>query len=227
MQLRSIVAAGAVAGALVAGGCTRNTPRPRLGYAAPDALAPARFVAPAAFVAPDWRQIATPFDRDRIRDWRTAWVDALTRARGGGHGPAIAREGALLDPDAAIPNPALPDGTYSCRVLKVGGQGEGVLDYVAYPAFACSIDRERGLQHFAKLTGSQRPVGHLYPDTDSRQVFLGTLMLGDERMAMRYGMDRDRDLAGIVQRIGPRRWRLVLPRPRFESITDVIELIPR
>ena len=32
---------------------------------------------------------------------------------------------------------------------------------------------------------------------------------------------------GMVQRIAPNRWRLVLPRPRFESMLDVIELTPR
>lgn len=197
-------------------GCVgRQAPAPRLDYA------------PTTQLAPDWRQVATPFDRNRIRDWRTAWTEALAKARAGGHAAAIAREGPLLAPDAAEPGAALPDGLYACRVIKVGGQSEGSLDYVAYPAFDCRIARERGLQHVVKLTGSQRPVGHLYRDTDNRQIFLGTLILGDERMAMRYGMDRDRDLAGIVQRIGPRRWRLVLPYPRFESVIDVVELIPR
>ncbi|MDB5668625.1 MAG: hypothetical protein JWL74_1575, partial [Alphaproteobacteria bacterium] len=35
-----------------------------------------------------------------------------------------------------------------------------------------------------------------------------------------------RDMAGIVERIGDRRWRIVLPRPSFESIVDVLELVP-
>jgi hypothetical protein len=57
-------------------------------------------------------------------------------------------------------------------------------------------------------------------------VFLGTLMLGDERRAMEYGVDPNRDVAGFVERIGPNRWRLAMPRPHFESIVDVMELLP-
>jgi hypothetical protein len=43
---------------------------------------------------------------------------------------------------------------------------------------------------------------------------------------MRYGRDADRDLAGWVERVGERRWRLILPYPRFESTIDVVELVP-
>jgi hypothetical protein len=34
---------------------------------------------------------------------------------------------------------------------------------------------------------------------------------------MQYGRDEDRDVAGFVERIGPNRWRLVMPYPHFES----------
>ena len=59
-----------------------------------------------------------------------------------------------------------------------------------------------------------------------RMVFLGTLQLGDEQRALQYGRDRERDMAGVVERIGDNRWRLVLPYPAFESTLDVIELVP-
>ena len=52
------------------------------------------------------------------------------------------------------------------------------------------------------------------------------MLLGDETRAMRYGIDPGRDMAGAVERIGPRKWRLILPYPRFESTLDVVELIP-
>ena len=38
--------------------------------------------------------------------------------------------------------------------------------------------------------------------------------------------DKKRDMAGYVERIGPVRWRLVMPAPHFESLLDVIELTP-
>jgi len=174
-----------------------------------------------------WRAVATENDRGRLRDWRRAWVEALRSAYAGGYNTDVAREGVLLFPDAAQANASLPDGTYDCRVIKVGAREKGNLDYVAYPRFDCRVERRDGVQHLIKLTGSQRPVGQIYPDTGTRSVFLGTLMLGDERMAMRYGQDATRDVAGVVERIGVRRWRLVLPYPRFESLVDVVELVPK
>ena len=88
-----------------------------------------------------WRSIATAEDRTRIREWRSAWVEGLRQARSAGHGPAIAGEGALLAPDAALAGAALPEGSYRCRVLKLGSQGVGGLAYVPYPAFECRFRR--------------------------------------------------------------------------------------
>jgi len=176
--------------------------------------------------AQDWRSVVTASDRERLRDWRSSFVDALRSARGGGHAADIAREGRLLDPDAAIGGGPIPSGDYRCRVIKVGARTAGFLNYIAYPAFNCSIRQDGPLQDFAKLTGSQRQVGSIFPGDALRQVFLGTLVLGDESRAMRYGRDTERDVAGFVERIGPDRWRLIMPRPHFESQMDVLELVP-
>ncbi|MEO6248611.1 MAG: DUF4893 domain-containing protein [Sphingomicrobium sp.] len=176
--------------------------------------------------ARDWRAIATPDDRIRLRDWRSSFVAGLADARRAGASAKIAAEGALLMPDAALPGPALPNGTYACRVTKLGAKSPGLLDYIAYPPFLCRVRPERGVQGFAKLNGSQRHVGLILPGDALRQVFLGTLMLGDENRALQYGGDPDRDVAGYVERIGAQRWRLLLPRPAFESKIDVIELTP-
>lgn len=174
-----------------------------------------------------WKSAATPTDRARLRDWRTGLVDALAAARKAGHGADIAREGSLLDPDAALGNAAIPNGTYRCRVIKLGAKSEGLLDYVSYPAFTCVVSAERGLQRLEKRSGSQRYVGLIFPNDSLRLVFLGTLVLGDEQRAMQYGQDEDRDIAGFIERIGPARWRLLMPRPHFESRTDVMELVPQ
>jgi hypothetical protein len=184
---------------------------------------------PAAAVpaAASWRAVATDFDRERARKWRTAWVRAVAGARAGGHAAEIAREGALLQPDAALKGAAPPAGDYRCRVLKIGAKSEGMLDYVAYPAFDCRISAGAGAMDFVKLSGSQRPVGRLFADSDRRLVFLGTLQLGDERGVLRYGHDRQRDMIGLLERVGERRWRLAFPYPAFESMLDVIELVPK
>ena len=185
--------------------------------------------APKAIV-PDntanWRAVATSTDREKLRNWREAFVEGLTEARAAGHDEDITREGVLLDPDAALGGGSIPNGMYRCRVTKLGSQSPGLLAYVAYPAFSCRIQQEQAVQGFAKLTGSQRPVGVIYPGDALRQVFLGTLVLGDEQRAMQYGTDPDRDVAAFVERIGPDRWRMVIPSPAFESHVDVIELVP-
>src|SRR5688572_6406001 len=184
--------------------------------------------APGVIAQPgrDWRSVVTESDRGRLRDWRSAFVDALGSARAGGHAADLTREGVLLEPDAALGGGPIPNGMYRCRVIKIGAKSSGMLNYVAYPAFDCRVRAAGDVQQFAKLTGSQRQVGSIFPGDALRQVFLGTLVLGDEARAMQYGGDPDRDVAAFVERIGPARWRIVMPRPAFESTLDVIELVP-
>jgi hypothetical protein len=172
-----------------------------------------------------WRQIATVSDRTRLRRWRTAWVEGLAKA-GPSYQAEIDREGPLLQPDAAIGWKDPPAGTYRCRTIKLGAQSAGMLDYVSYPSFFCRIRLEDGLMSFARIGGSQRPLGLFLPGEGERMVFLGTLQLGDETRALQYGRDHDRDMAGLLERIGDNRWRLVLPYPHFESTIDVVELVP-
>jgi hypothetical protein len=174
----------------------------------------------------DWRAVATADDRERLREWRSSFTEALSAARGAGHSADIAREGALLEPDAALGGGPIPNGAYRCRVIKLGAKSEGLLDYVAYPYFACRIEPEGTVQRFAKLTGSQRQLGVIFPADAMRQVFLGTLVLGDEVRALQYGHDEERNVAGWVERIGENRWRMIMPRPHFESQIDVMELVP-
>ena len=173
-----------------------------------------------------WKEVATADDRQRLADWRTSFVAALDAAKKAGHSVEIAKEGELLDPDAAIGPSAIPDGLYRCRIIKVGAKGEGNLAYVAYPGFSCRVKAERGLQRFNKFGGSQRYVGLVFPGDAVRQIFLGTLVLGDETRALQYGQDQMRDVAGYFERVSANRWRLILPQPHFESQFDVIELIP-
>lgn len=175
----------------------------------------------------NWRNVATASDRYRLRNWRDAWTEGLAAARPG-NGPEVAAEGVLLDPDGALLGVNPPPGDYRCRTLKIGARSQGLLNYVAYPAFKCRIEPAgpEGTMGFTKLTGSQRPIGRLFPDRERRMIFLGTIQLGDEKGIMRYGRDTDRDMIALLERIGDRRWRLVFPYPHFESVVDVIELVP-
>src|SRR5437870_1285257 len=173
-----------------------------------------------------WRAVATDDDKGRLRDWRIVFTAALDAARKAGHAAQIAREGALLDPDSALGGGPIPNGMYRCRVIKLGAKAPGNLAYVSYPGFTCRVAAERNLQQLDKLNGSQRYAGLIFPGDAVRQVFLGTLVLGDESRALQYGQDQTRDVAGYVERIGPDRWRLIMPKPHFESQLDVMELVP-
>ncbi len=173
-----------------------------------------------------WKDVVTDDDRQRLGDWRSSFVASLNSAKKAGHAAEIAREGALLDPDAALGPPALPDSMFRCRVIKLGAKDAGNLAYASSAPFYCRAKAERGLQHFNKFGGSQRYVGLIFPGDAVRQVFLGTLVLGDETRALQYGQDKLRDVAGYVERIGPDRWRIIMPEPHFESQFEVIELVP-
>jgi hypothetical protein len=179
---------------------------------------------------PEWttnyHRVLTDDDRVRLRDWHQTFREAIDTARKSGHGSVIDREGTLLDPDAAIANQPIPNGMYRCRVIKIGAKDPGNLDFVSYPGFDCRVKAEQNLQRLAKLNGSQRYVGIVFPNDALHQVFLGTLVLADEQRSLQYGQDKLRDVAGYVEAIGPDRWRLVMPKPHFESQLDVMELIP-
>lgn len=173
-----------------------------------------------------YKQVISANDRVRLRDWRKSFESALDQARKSGHSAEIAQEGALLDPDAALAGPAIPNGMYACRVIKLGSQPGGIFDYVSTGRFTCRVKAERSIQRLGKLSGEQRYVGLIFPGDAIRNVFLGTVVLGDERRALQYGEDEKRDVVAYVERIGPSRWRLVMPQPHFESRLDVMELVP-
>ncbi len=175
---------------------------------------------------PDWHDVITDPDHDRLRDWRTAFTGALAKARAGGHGAEIDAQGKLLDPDAAMDNPALPVGFYRCHVVKLGAKDAGHVDYIAYPVHRCQVRPSGKVTRLVELDGLQKPSGRIYQDGPSRAIFLGTMVLGDEQKAIAYGRDADRDMVGIIQRIGDKRWRMLLPNPAWESTMDVEEIVP-
>lgn len=174
----------------------------------------------------EWQAIATRDDRVRLASWRSSFNAALADASAAGFAEEIAAEGDLLEPDAALGDPRPPADFYRCRFIKLGAQSRGLLSYIDYPYFRCRIEDRGETLRFTKLTGSQRPTGTIYPDSRLRMVFLGVLELGDETRAHVYGRDANRDMIGQVERVGENRWRIVFPRPRFESLTDVMELVP-
>lgn len=173
-----------------------------------------------------WKQVATTADEDRIARVGLAWQEALGEARKTNEAD-VRREGALLKPRAALARPAPTPGSYNCRLIKLGkGNGKG-RPFEGFKPFFCYVEVEGDLLTIVKQTGSQRPAGRLWEDDDStRLVFLGSLALGDGQQPIAYGEDGRRDMAGVLERIAPFRWRLVIPWPQSTSKLDVFELTP-
>jgi hypothetical protein len=176
---------------------------------------------------PQWRSIISQEDEDRLDRLAEAWKAALDEAREKRFEGAIKAEGELLEPDAALPRPSPSPGSYRCRMIKLGTQNGSGGAFNAYKPFFCYVEAEGDLLTIIKQTGSQRPAGFLYPDTEEKQlIFLGTLALGSEETPLAYRENPDRDMVGVMQRVAPFRYRLVIPWPRYESKLDVIELVP-
>ncbi|WP_174286150.1 DUF4893 domain-containing protein [Sphingomonas bacterium] len=170
----------------------------------------------------DWRRVATLPDRDRLRRLRMAWTDGVRLAYANGLGGSVRSQGVLLDPDVALADPLPPPGRYRCRVVKLGGP-QGFSVRAAVP---CEIAATGPVLGFSMLGAAQRTTGTLFADTDVRGVFLGSLAMADEGHVLAYGRDVNRNMAGVVERVGPSRWRIGFPYPRFEATLDVIELVP-
>jgi hypothetical protein len=174
----------------------------------------------------EWKQVATDADEDRLNRLTAAWEAALADARRLAAGE-IRREGALLRGDAALPRPAPTPGSYNCRLIKIGKATPRSKAYESFKPFFCYVEVEDDLLTIVKQTGSQRPAGRLWEDDDpDRLIFLGSLALGSEDQPLAYGDNPKRDMAGVLQRIGPFKWRLVIPWPQSTSKLDVFELTP-
>jgi Domain of unknown function (DUF4893) len=173
-----------------------------------------------------WKAVATAADKDRLERLGLAWQEGLADA-GKTNAADIRKEGKLLLPRSALPRPEPTPGSYYCRLIKLGKATAKSKSYEMFKPFFCYVEVEDDLLTIVKQTGSQRPAGRLWPDDDPRRlIFLGSLALGDETAPLAYGDDPKRNMAGVLERIGPFKWRLVIPWPQSTSKLDVFELTP-
>jgi hypothetical protein len=173
-----------------------------------------------------WRALATTADRDRLDRLGLAWSEALADANKT-NASDVRKEGKLLLPRSALPRPDPTPGSYNCRLITLGKATPKGKPFETFKPFFCYVEVEDNLLTIVKQTGSQRPAGRLWEDDDpTRLIFLGSLALGDETAPLAYGDDPKRNMAGVLERIAPFRWRLVIPWPQSDSKLDVFELTP-
>ena len=174
-----------------------------------------------------WMAIASAADVQRLNNITGAWAAGLADARKANFVTAVREEGTLLKTDAGLTRPAPTPGSYNCRLVRLGSTGKGTPAFEKFKPFFCYVQVEGDLLTIVKQTGSTRPAGRLWEDNDeSRLIFLGSLGLGDEEQPLAYGENPKRDMAGILERIGPFRWRLVIPWPQDGAKLHVFELTP-
>lgn len=173
-----------------------------------------------------WREVATPRDESRIQRIGLAWAAALADAEKS-NPRDVRAEGELLKPRAALARPAPTPGSYYCRLVKLGRAKARGPAFEKFKPFFCYVEVEGDILTIVKQTGDTRPAGRLWEDDMAdRLIFLGSLALGGEDQPKAYGEDPKRDMAGVLERIGPFRWRLVIPYPQSTSKLDVFELTP-
>ncbi len=171
-----------------------------------------------------WRQASLADDAERIEELNAIWAKIKDKMPARAQRSAAA-EGALLAADAALDHPELPPGSYACRVVRLG-EAAGRQQFRSFPSNFCyiSTDSEKTLS-LTKQTGSDLPAGRLYPTGDKRYVFLGARQAKPGDNALAYGTDRAQDIAGVIERVGSFRWRLVAPTRDRRSL-DIYELTP-
>jgi hypothetical protein len=215
---RQAIRGGALLALLLLAGCAT---KPKL----PPGVHPTVEVGPP-LKSEAWKAVATAADQDRIARLGLAWQEALADAKKTNAGE-VSRDGKLLLPRTGLPWPAPTPGSYNCRMIALGKTEPRAKAYESFKPFFCYVEAEGDQLTIVKQTGSQRPAGRLWEDDDpKRMIFLGSLALGDEEQPLAYGDDPKRNMAGVLERIGPFKWRLVIPWPQGTAKLDVFELTP-
>ncbi|WP_165357187.1 DUF4893 domain-containing protein [Sphingosinicella sp. CPCC 101087] len=186
-------------------------------------------VQPAVIVAeqPRWMTMVSGADAERLGRIEGIWDEALIEARRAGFERRLEIEGGLLDPDGALEWPAPSPGAYRCRVIRIVRPGSQERVLTAFPEHFCHVGVEGESLFLTKETGTDRPFGYLWGDDNSRRmIFLGSMMTDGQETPPPYGTDPATNVAGVFERVGSLRFRLVVPQPRDGVLIDVYELTP-
>jgi hypothetical protein len=178
---------------------------------------------------PEWEKSASSADLDRLNRVDQAWSEALAQAGKGASARSVRAEGNLLQPKSGLLRPQPSPGSYLCRLIQLGSSSPRGRAYSASKESFCYVGvDETNRLWFAKQTGPRRRQGYLWEDdVSNRMIFLGGLAAGSADSPPAYGSDPARNIAGIFERIGPLRYRLVAPFPSSGGYKlEILELTP-
>lgn len=175
---------------------------------------------------PAWLAVASERDVESLEHLPLAWEAAMAEVRRVGVTRRAEAEGALLDPEGALDWPAPSPGAYRCRMIRIAQDAPRGRTLTAYPEHFCHVGAHGDRLYLTKETGTERPFGYLWPDSDPRRIiFLGALLSNDRDEPPPYGSEPESDVVGVFERVGSLRFRLVIPRLE-EGILDVFEYRP-
>jgi len=170
-----------------------------------------------------WQDQVTPADQQRLSRLEEARQRGMSEAQSGRDMGAINQALGAPSHGAGAGEFA---GTWRCRQLKLGGATPSIV----YKWFTCRISNRGGHLYFAKVTGTQKTQGWLYPDGDTF-VYLGASSARGEPPHAYSGngaslgaSQTPDDQIGRLSMIGAGHARLEMPFPVQESTFDVIEL---
>jgi hypothetical protein len=174
------------------------------------------------------------FAQSTIRPPDMARLDGFDASLGASLRQALARGAAedvrvLSAALAGAPGDVTPDGTWSCRTIKLGGDPA----LTVYGAFRCRIEPADGGWRIVKETGSQRLEGMIRRNGD-QWLYLGVGFVEGGPATDYAGLPlKDQTpvepgqtvaQVGLFEQMSPTRARLLLPSPLLESGFDILYL---
>jgi hypothetical protein len=167
-----------------------------------------------------------PPDEARLAGFEEALGASLRNALAEGAAEDVRTLASVL---AGLPGDFDPEGAWSCRTIKLGGDPA----LTVYGNFRCRIEAAEGGWRLVKETGSQRLEGRILRD-DDQWLYLGVGFV-DGGPATDYTGLPAKDQTpvepgqtvaqvGIFEQMSPTRARLLLPSPILESGFDILYL---